>query len=199
MNKQEFLEELGKQLSGLPRDDIEERLAFYGEMIDDRIEEGLSEEEAVSLIGPIGEIVSQTVSDVPLTKIVKERVRPKRTLKGWEIALIILGFPLWFPLLLAFCSVVFSLYVVLWSLIVSLWAVELSFLLSSLASLVASVVLYLSGNPVYGTALLGIALVFAGLSVFLFFGCLAASKGTARLTKKMFLRMKTRFVKKEEN
>ena len=48
MNKQEFLSQLRKGLAGLPQNDIEERLAFYGEMIDDRIEEGLSEEEAVS-------------------------------------------------------------------------------------------------------------------------------------------------------
>ncbi len=33
MNKQEFLTDLRKALSGLPQDDIEERIAFYGEMI----------------------------------------------------------------------------------------------------------------------------------------------------------------------
>ena len=38
MNKSEFLEELRKGLAGLPKDDVEERLTFYGEMIDDRIE-----------------------------------------------------------------------------------------------------------------------------------------------------------------
>ncbi len=43
MNKQAFLTQLRKGLSGLPQEDIEERLAFYSEMIDDRIEEGLSE------------------------------------------------------------------------------------------------------------------------------------------------------------
>lgn len=47
MNKQEFLVKLRKGLSGLPKEDIEERLTFYSEMIDDRMEEGLSEEEAV--------------------------------------------------------------------------------------------------------------------------------------------------------
>ena len=51
MNKSEFLGALRKGLHGLPQDDIEERLAFYGEMIDDRTEEGLSEEEAVSAVG----------------------------------------------------------------------------------------------------------------------------------------------------
>ena len=48
MGKQEFLAQLRKGLQGLPQEDIEERLTFYSEMIDDRMEEGLSEEEAVS-------------------------------------------------------------------------------------------------------------------------------------------------------
>ena len=48
MNKREFLEQLKKELSGLPQSDIEDRLTFYGEVIDDRTEEGMTESEAVS-------------------------------------------------------------------------------------------------------------------------------------------------------
>ena len=51
MRKQEFLVQLRKGLSGLPQDEIEERLTFYEEMLDDRIEEGLSEEQAVLAVG----------------------------------------------------------------------------------------------------------------------------------------------------
>ena len=51
MSKQEFLAQLRKSLSGLPQEDIEERLTFYSEMIEDHIEEGLPEEEAVSAVG----------------------------------------------------------------------------------------------------------------------------------------------------
>ena len=43
MNKQDFLAQLRKELSGWPKEDAEERLTFYSEMLDDRIEEGLSE------------------------------------------------------------------------------------------------------------------------------------------------------------
>ena len=57
MNKQEFLAGLQKGLSGLPQEDVEERLTFYGEMLDDRMEEGLSEEEAVAAAGSVEEIV----------------------------------------------------------------------------------------------------------------------------------------------
>ena len=97
MNKSEFLGTLRKGLHGLPQNDIEERLAFYGEMIDDRIEEGLSEDEAVSAVGDVNEIAAQTVAETPFAKIAKERIRPKRRLKAWEIVLIALGSPIFLP------------------------------------------------------------------------------------------------------
>ena len=50
MSKQEFLDQLRARLSGLPRQDVIERLNFYSEMIDDRMEEGLSEEDAKAMI-----------------------------------------------------------------------------------------------------------------------------------------------------
>ena len=56
MTKKQFLDRLGKSLNGLPQEDISERLTFYGEMIDDRAEEGLTEEEAVAGIGSVEEI-----------------------------------------------------------------------------------------------------------------------------------------------
>ena len=48
MRKEEFLSQLESGLYGLPQADIDERLSFYAEMIDDRMEEGLGEEEAVA-------------------------------------------------------------------------------------------------------------------------------------------------------
>ena len=53
MTKHEFLLQLGKALSSLPRRERDERLGFYSEVIDDRIEEGLSEEEAVRNMGEV--------------------------------------------------------------------------------------------------------------------------------------------------
>lgn len=42
MLKEEFLAQLRGGLAGLPQEDLEERLAFYSELLDDRMEEGLS-------------------------------------------------------------------------------------------------------------------------------------------------------------
>ena len=98
MNKYEFLGRLRERLVGLPPKDIEKSLDYYAEIIADRVEDGMSEEEAVAALGTLDEIVAQILEDTPLPKLVKEKVRPKRALRTWEILLIVLGFPLWLPL-----------------------------------------------------------------------------------------------------
>ena len=45
MTKLDFIFQLQKKLTGLPQEDIDERMLFYSEMIDDRMDEGLTEEE----------------------------------------------------------------------------------------------------------------------------------------------------------
>ena len=46
MTKNEFIEKLRARevLFGLPEEDIARSISFYGELIDDRMEEGMSEE-----------------------------------------------------------------------------------------------------------------------------------------------------------
>ena len=74
MLKEEFLAQLRGGLAGLPQEDLEERLAFYSELLDDRMEEELSEAEAVAAAGPVEQIVQQIIAETPLTKIVKEKM-----------------------------------------------------------------------------------------------------------------------------
>ena len=197
MLKQEFLNALREGLTGLPEADIEERIAFYGEMIDDRIEEGRTEEAAVAEIGTVEEVVQQIVEETPLTRLVKEKIKPKRKMRAWEIVLLILGFPLWFPLLAAAGAVVLALYVTLWSLVIALWAIEVAFIVSAVALLCGAVVFFVSGHGLAGMFALGAALILAALSIFLFFGCVAASKGIVLLAKKIVIGIKNLFVGKE--
>ncbi|MBP5193364.1 MAG: DUF1700 domain-containing protein [Clostridia bacterium] len=197
MNKQKFIEDLKKAVGGIPEKESDECVAFYGEMIDDRVEEGMSEEQAVAAVGPIGDIVSQTIADIPLGKLVKAKMPKKRALRAWEIVLIVLGFPLWFPLLVAAGAVVLSLYVVVWALIASLWAVEISFGAGALGGIALTFAYLFQGYGLAGLAALGIGVIFSGLTILAFFGCVAASKGILRLTKKAAIGFKTLFIKKE--
>lgn len=68
MKKQEFLTALWKQLSDMPNDDVERSLDYYSEMIDDRVEAGMSEEDAVAEIGSVEEAAKQIMADAPKRK-----------------------------------------------------------------------------------------------------------------------------------
>ena len=197
MYKQEFLRQLENALSGLPKEDIEGHLAFYSEMIDDRIEDGFSEAEAVAGIGTPEEISEQIIAETPLPRIIRERVRPKRRLGALEIILLILGSPIWLSLAIALFAVIFSVYIVIWALIIALWAVFVSFIISGIAAAIISVIYFTRGDTPDGIAALGCALVLFGLSILLFFACKGATKGAAVLTKKIARGIKNLFVRKE--
>lgn len=198
MTKLDFLMSLQNKLSALPQDEIDERLNFYKEMIDDRMEEGLSEEEAVSAVGSVDEIAEQIIADTPFIKIAKERVKPKKQIKGWEFILLILGSPIWFPLLIAVVAIVFSLYISLWSIAIALWSVFGSFVVSALACIVIGVGYSVIGKGLIGLAVISIGVTFTGLSIFMFYGCKALTKCMLFLFKKMAFGIKNCFVKREE-
>lgn len=193
MRKQEFLARLDKELSGLPQKDKEERLAFYGEMIDDRMEEGLPEEEAVAGIGSVEEIVYQMTGERPPV----EKTQPKKEIDRWALALLIIGAPVWFPLGISVVSVVFSVYISWWVVIISLWAVFGSVIAAAVGALITGIVFLCTGQTMPGVAMLAGSMICVGLSIFAFFGCKAVTKGTAWLTKKLVQMIKNWFVGKE--
>ena len=198
MTKQAFLDALQNGLSGLPKEDIAERLSFYSEMTDDRMEEGLTEEEAVAAIGPVEEVISQIAAETPLTKLVKEKIKPKRSLRAWEIVLLVLGFPVWFPLLVVAAVLLLVFYLLIWVLVICLWAIELVLWAGALAGIAAGVAYMANGYIWFGVLLIGAGMFLAGISVFLFFACKAATVGTARFAKKIVLGIKRLFLGKEK-
>ena len=123
MLKQEYLKQLKKSISSLPKAEINERINFYSEMIDDLVEEGLSENEATAKIGSIADISRQILTDFD-PKSAKESAKK---LSGFDIAIMITGAPVWLPLLIAAAAIILSFYIIIWSLILTVWAVEAPF------------------------------------------------------------------------
>lgn len=197
MTKYEFIDALREELSSLPREDVEERLAFYSEMIDDRIEDGLSEADAVREIGTVEKVATEIISSIPLTRIVKNKIKKKQRFRTWEIVLLILGSPIWLSLLIAAFAVAFSLYAVLWSVIVTLWASFGVLLGGGIGLIPIGVILAINSAVPTGIAFIGIGLFAVGLSIFFFFGYKYATLGVVWLTKKIFLGIKKAFVGKE--
>lgn len=168
MNRSEFLACLNSKLAALPEEDISKSLDYYSEMIDDRIEDGMSEEQAVSELGDPEAIASVIIEETPLAKIVRERMRKRSSVSTGTVVLLVLGAPLWLPLLIAAAAVMLSLIIVLAALVISVYAVALALAVSSLALLAYGVVLLVNGAPSSAALALGCGLAAAGLTVLMF-------------------------------
>lgn len=197
MSKQEFLAALQDGLRGLPPEDIQRWVEFYGEMVEDRMEDGMTEAEAVAALGSVHQIIAQILAQTPLPRLVQEKVKPKRPIRAWEIVLLVAGSPIWVPLAFAAVLVFLACYVVLWACIVTLYAVDLSLAVGGVACLAGSLLLAPSGNLPARVFLIGAGLACVGLAILLFFTFNQVSAWILRLSKKALLALKFRFVRKE--
>ena len=184
MRKDEFLKALKAKLSKNKIDDIGERVKFYSEMLDDLIEEGIPEEEAVQKIyGSLdfGEDKLSSPKDGTGARTIN--------LKTYQKVLFWVGTPLWLSLLIALLSAVLALFItfwaligVLWALVGCAWAVFGAIAISGAVGILFGV-FELFVNAPAGLALIGASFVCFGLSFPAFLGCKLATRGGAWLTK----------------
>ena len=197
MTKQMFLSDLAQAFSVLPEEVARDQLDFHAEMIDDRMEDGMTEQEAVAAAGSAEDILAQLVGEMPLSQLVKRRVKPRRRLYWTEILLLALGSPVWVSLLLAAAAVVSALYASCWAVIVSCWAVFASFVGCGFGGVVGGVALVCSDQLPAGLCAIAAALVSVGLAVLSFYGCKGATKAILCLSKQGIRRMKCALIRKE--
>ena len=198
MRKQDFIKELRLNLSFLPKEEIDDRISFYSELIDDKIEEGVKEEDAIKSIGSIDEIIDQIIDEMPLSKIAKDKIKPKRKLSGLEIALIIVGSPIWLSLLLSLIAVLFSLYIIGWSIVISIWAILISLIAVLVAGIVLSIISLFSNIYIVALSYLGATLVIIGLTILMHYVCKTITRLYIKLTKLIVLSIKKKMLKRGE-
>ena len=198
MSKDAFIGELRHRMAGLPQETVDRTVEYYGELIADSMEDGVSEEEAVARLGSMDKIVANVVKDTPLPQIIQNRVKEQKEKKGglraWEVILLILGAPLWIPLLIAVLAVVLSLYIALWAVVVSLWAAVAGIILGGVAAVAAGIVELCRFQLPQGLVLLGGGLVCLGLCALLFLLVKLLTVGTVKLCKLMWTGVKSLFV-----
>ena len=199
MTKNEFLIKLMKGLSRLPQPEIEERAAFYNEMIDDRMEEGLTEEEAVAAIGSVDDILDQILAETPMITLIKEKLKSKRKLQVWEIVLLSVGSPIWISFIAVIFAVAISLYASLWAVTISLWSFPIAFIAGSLICVAEFIICLFVGKAATAWMALGIGFVCVGFGILFLYACKYITKFAILLTKKLTLFIKKCFTKKEEN
>ncbi|MGN1466879.1 MAG: DUF1700 domain-containing protein [Ruminococcus sp.] len=201
MTKSEFLLQLKNRLSFLPAAESEKAVSFYSEAVDDRIENGFTEEEAVADLGDINEIVKNIELEQPISALVKNKIKTSKNKSEnktlWMI-LAICGFPLWFPLGIAFALTIFIIYLTIWICVFCLYAVLFAFGVTAIGGIIAGVVRCVYVNPANGLMIIGGATVFAGLFILLIKPVILLTKKFISLTGLIAKKIKGLFISDKE-
>ena len=128
MKKLEFINELGAQLHSMPAEEVRPLLDYYMEIVADRMEDGMTEEEAVASLGPILELAEKILAEqpqvepepIPTPAPLPEPVsQEKRRWTASSIVLAIVLSPLWLTLLCVLISIEIAVWATLASLVCS--------------------------------------------------------------------------------
>lgn len=177
MNKAEFLQALAARLNGLTAQERERALNFCAEGIDDRVEDGMEENDAVAALGDVETVARELLADRPLRAVVRERVR--REGSAGRIALLICAS----PLLLTLFAVGLSAYAALWAAMIAVYAAVASLLIAGAAGALGGVALMFVQGAAPGLCVCGAGLTSFALGLLLIAPMKAAGKGLWRLTK----------------
>ena len=198
MTKVDFLRLLERALSQLSEEERQKNLEYYSELLDDMMEEGMTEAEATAKLGSPNQIAQSILQEMPLGKLVSTRMKPK---SGWTplaIVLAVVGSPVWVPLLLACGAIVLALFVSIWALGFAAVAVVIGLAVAVVAAPIIAIRAAILTLPL-GLLLLGAGLVLLGLCVLGGLMAVELCKLLWQLTVWLAHKIKGLFIRKEEN
>ena len=198
MTKADFLRLLERALMQLSEEERQKNLEYYSELLDDMMEEGMTEAEATAKLGSPNQIAQSILQEMPLGKLVSTRMKPK---SGWTplaIVLAVVGSPVWVPLLLAGVAVVLALFVSIWALGFAAVAVVAGLVVVAVAVPIIAIKTAVLTLPL-GLMLLGAVLVLLGLCVLSVLMTVELFELLRRLTVWLAHKIKDLFIRKEEN
>ncbi|MFB0921785.1 MAG: DUF1700 domain-containing protein [Oscillospiraceae bacterium] len=173
MTKIEYLKKLKRALKQVRHEERGKSLAYFGEVIDDRMEEGITEETAVSELESVEDAAERIIAEAAA----QGQLKPKRS--ALEITLIVVGFPLWFPVLLTVSLVVLTVYALVWVIIGALFLVSAALAVSGIAGIIG-LFMYMGSSAAF--AIFGVGLVCSGHGIALFIQVLHMAKAYAKAT-----------------
>ncbi len=191
MNKAEFLKELAFHLQKMSDSEKNKFITYYDEMISDYVENGVTEEEAVKKIGTPLKIAKELLEDYGNVKL----NLPSTGNKLLNIAVAIIGFPLWGSVLLTIVLLVFSAYVLIWCLPVAAGAGCVGFFSSAIIGMIGTPLVIARSLPM-GVIQLGTSMASIGISVLLGIAAMTMSKTFVNITKKFNVKLMELFKKK---
>ena len=128
MDKREFLKALELALQPIDKEEREQTLAYYEEIIDDRCDGGMTEAEAVYSLGSIEEITRPILEDAGITS---DTAESNEKMSMWDAVKM---------LFVGFCIVCVNFWA--WSLDVTMWSSGIIYILSGLFRSTSSVMAF---------------------------------------------------------
>lgn len=158
MVRKEFNKRLRKSLKGLSRQERQEVIDYYNEMIDDSIESGKTEQEAIAELGSPEDLAKKILSEnYPVEPISADKGsgnKKKSSLKPLWIVLIIIGSPLWLGLAIGAAGLIVGLLAGALGLVVGLFAACAGLVVGGVGATVYGVIMLFSEFG-YGLACAG--------------------------------------------
>jgi len=186
VNKQQFFNFLRHEIRSLPKGEQEKAIFYYREIIDDSMEEGLTEEDAVARLGNPADLVREIF-------ISSDERRKASIPTGRKVLisiLLALGFPIWGSLLLVLLSLVLVAFILAWVPLIVLGSMALAFFLSGIWAIIGSPFMIAASAPA-GIAQLGAGIAVLGLSILSVIALCYTFKGVKQACSALY-----RFVKK---
>lgn len=187
MKKEEFLSQLEKKLSKLPKEDREEALDYYREYLEDAGEE--QEETIISKLGSPDAIANNIISECAQKSVSKNPETVKGSMNAvWLVILGILASPVAFPIAFAVIALIFALCFTVLAIIGSLFLCSICCIAAGISGIIVGFAAMFIHFPT-GLFILGISLMLSGVAVFITWAsvqlCRLLFTGIAHLFKGM--------------
>ncbi len=203
-SENEFLIELKNRLSHLPISETGKVLSYYSESLQDKIEDGMTEEEAIKSFESIDEIVKSLEDEIPLSAVVKDKVinKTKKNKKMSASAImlliitLILTSPIWIILLAVLFSIAVAVVAVLWSIPIIIVSIYVSLYPIAISGIIFGFTRMFTLSFPTGLAYLGVGVASAGLAIMLLMPIIAGLKGFLKINIYPFKKLKQWLIRK---
>ena len=166
MTKRQFFDALSERLRALPKEELNRTITYYNEIIEDYIEDGMSEAQAVAQLEPVDVIASRILHEEQDGVVAEQLTKQRKKAPVWlVVVLAVVGFPIWFSLLMVGISIVFSVLATLFSIMIALMCIPVGLAGVTVGGICLSPVFLATGNVPKGLVLLGGGLVCAALTL----------------------------------
>lgn len=197
MTRIEFICALSDKLSSLDTDERTKTLEYYDEIINDRMEDGMSESEAVDALGDIDKIAQEILCQKPMGTLIKSKLDKKGS-KLWDnkvliIILLIVGSPIWLSLIAAAISLIIALFAVLFSVVICAASVLAAGAFSAFMGLIGAPAAF-ADSAAMGLMSLAVSFVGGSLALVMIPATVYSCRGTVRILKFLIRRIKCLFV-----